>query len=616
MAIAWAFFHVYTSYFGILEAWLHRAITFTFCATLAFLYFPTKGRNSNSPKKWILLVYDNIWLVATLALGGYMYFAYEGIIDRLGIPDLNDQIFGWIAIIVTLEITRRTVGNGMAILALCFLLYVIFGHYIPGPMGIPKISEIKIIDTMFNSTFGVFSIILGVMSTFIMIFVIFGAFLMRSEAGKFFINISYALTGHRIGGPAKVSVVASGFMGMVSGAAASNVVTTGTFTIPLMKKVGYSPEFAGAVESGASMGGQFMPPIMGTAAFLIAEHLRMPYIDLCLYALTPALLHFLAIGVMVHFEAQRHHMAVIPRDQLENPWDIVKRQGHLILPVFVIIFFLVSGYTPQKAGFWAILSVLVLTATKKQTRMKWTTILAALETGARNAIGITAVCACSGIIVGSVVMTGLGLKLSRLVLEASAGNIMLGLFFIMIASMILGMGMTTISAYVILGVLGVPALEQMGVHPLAAHLFVFYFAIFSNVTPPVAVTAYAAASVSGGDPLKTALTGFKVCMATLLIPYMFVFSTGILLQGSLWEITTSISFAVVSVIALASTLQGWIVVRLNLMTRLMAGASAVMLVVPYFAVQVIGLLLFGCVLFIQRAKGRTPQPGNPAPQAG
>ncbi len=600
IAIIWALFHVYTSHFGILEAWRHRSLTVTFVLLLSFLYYPSKGRNLSSWRGVIQFLYDNLCLIFSLILGAYMWFGYEGIIDREGMPNTNDLFFGGIAIFLVLEATRRTVGKGMAILATCFILYMLFGHFIPGTIGLPKLDYSKVVDTMFNTTYGIFGLIIGVMSTFIIIFVIFGGFLVHSQAGNFFIELSYALTGHKVGGPAKVAVVASGFMGMVSGAAAANVVTTGAFTIPLMKRVGYRPEFAGAVEASASMGGQFMPPIMGAAAFIIAEHLRIPYVNLCFYALTAALLHFFAVGMMVHFEAQKRNLPHLPKEELPNPWEIMRSQGYLLLPVIIIIFLLVRGYTPQTAGFWAIISVVALTAIKKKTRMKWDVILAALETGARNAISITAVCACAGIIVGAVIMTGMGLKISRLVLEVSGGYVILGLMLIMFASIILGMGMTTVSAYVILAVLAVPALVKMGVIPLAAHMFVFYFAIFSNVTPPVAISAYAAAGIAQGNPFRTSVEGFRICLGTLLIPYMFVFGPSLLMQGTTLNVAQSVVTAFIGILCLTAALQGWMFVRMNNAVRMMTGIAALLLVYPHVLYSLVGIVLFVVIVLIQR----------------
>ena len=603
VAIIWALFHVYTSYAGILEAWRHRSLTLTFVLVLSFLYYPSKGKNLSSAKGILLFFFDNLGIVLSLVLGAYMWFGYEGIIDREGMPNGNDLLFGGLALVLVLEITRRTVGKGMAILATCFLGYMLLGYNIPGAMGIPVLGYEKVIDTMFNSTYGLFGLIIGVMSTFIIIFVIFGGFLVHSQAGNFFIKFAYALTGHKVGGPAKVAVVASGFMGMVSGAAAANVATTGTFTIPLMKRVGYRPEFAGGVEASASMGGQFMPPIMGAAAFLIAEQLRMPYVNLCWYALVPALLHFFAIGVMVHLEAQKRDLPRLSKDELPNPIEIFKKDGHLLLPVVLIIFLLVRGYTPQTAGFWATLSVVVLTSLKKNTRMKWHTILSALETGAKNAISITAVCACAGIIVGAVIMTGLGLKISRLVLEASGGIMLLGLMFIMLTSIVLGMGMTTVSAYVILAVLGTPALVKMGVMPLAAHMFVFYFAIFSNVTPPVAISAYAASGIAQGDPFKTSMEGFRICLGTLLLPYMFVLGPGLLMQGTVSQIVISVITAFMGIFCLAAALQGWWMYAMDWRVRLLTACAALLLVYPHVVGSLVGVVLFAVVLMIQKKGG-------------
>lgn len=610
IAILWSFFHIYTSYFGILEAWRHRSVTLSFVLVLTFLYYPTKTKNWKSFRGVLLSILDQFGIALSLAAIGYMWFGYEGIIDREGMPNTYDLIFGGLTVLLVIEITRRTVGYGMAVLSSCFIVYMLLGHLIPGDMGIPPIDFMKFIDTMFNSTYGLFGIIMGAMSTVVIIFVIFGGFLSFSRVGDFFIRFAYGWTGHRVGGPAKVAVVASGFMGMVSGAAASNVVTTGAFTIPLMKRVGYNPEFAGAVEASASMGGQIMPPVMGAAAFIIAEQLRIPYINLCLYALIPAVLHFVAIGMMVHYEARKKNLPTLSKGELPDVIGLFKREGYLVLPVITIVLFLVMGYTPQTAGFWSIVTILIVTVFKKSSRMKWDVILSAMETGAKNAISITAVCACAGIIVGAVVMTGMGLKLSRLVLLASGGYPLLGLFFVMIASLILGMGMTTVSAYVILAVLAVPALVKMGIMPLAAHMFVFYFAIISNVTPPVAIAAYAAAGISQGNPFKTGVEGFRISLGVFTIPYIFAINPALLMQGSVLQIAEAVVSASLGIWALTSALQGWMFTRMKHFVRLITAAAALGFLFPNVLYSALGAILVIFAVLIQWRRNRNTLGGE------
>lgn len=599
IAVSWSIFHIYTSYFGVLEAWRHRSVTLSFLLMLGFLCYPLKNKSLSNIKGIITHVVDAIMIILTIMLIGYTQVDYINIIYREGMPNTNDLIFGGITILLIVEITRRTVGYGMAVLSLAFLLYMLYGYYLPGPMGLPPISYVTVVDTMFNSTYGIFGLVLGVMSTIIMIFVIFGGFILYSKVGDFFIQLAYAVTGHYSGGPAKVSIFASGIMGMLSGAAAANVVTTGVFTIPLMKKVGYRAEFAGAVEAASSMGGQFLPPIMGAAAFIIAEQLRLPYIHLCLYALLPALLHFFAVFMMVHNRAKAKALPTMSKEELPNKIDLLKRYGHLLLPIIIIISALVAGYTPQRSGFWAIISVVALTSIRSSTRMNWHKLLSALEVGARNAIPIAAVCACAGIIVGTVTMTGLGLKISRLVLELSGGFTIIGLILIMCASIILGMGMTTVSAYVILAILAVPALVDMGIMPIAAHLFVFYFAIFSNVTPPVAISSYAAAGISGGNAFQTSIEGFKICLGTLLLPYMFTLGPGLLMHGSPYDIIHTLVTAVIGITCLAASLQGYMITNMSMILRIVCLFAALLLVFPYVYPGIIGIFMFILIVTIQ-----------------
>src|SRR5699024_7798335 len=333
-------------------------------------------------------------------------------------------------------------------------------------------------------------------SNYIIIFIIFGAFLLKSKAGKLFIDLAYAVTGSRSGGPAKVSVFASGLMGMTQGAAVSNVATTGTLTIPLMKRVGYKPYFAGGVEAAASVGGQLMPPIMGASAFIIAANLKIPYINLALYALIPAVLHYLAVYLMVHFQAKRNNLKGLSKKELPKIKDVLKEGWLLFLPIAMIIILLAMGFSPQLAGFYSILAIIALSALRKSTRMSIKDILAALEIGGKNSVSIGVICAAAGLLIGSVNLSGLGLKFSSMVLSVTGESILISLILIMLASILLGMGMPTVSAYVILAVLGVPALVTLGVNPVAAHLFVFYFAIMSNVTPPVYFVAYKAVTIS------------------------------------------------------------------------------------------------------------------------
>jgi TRAP transporter 4TM/12TM fusion protein len=590
IGISMSLFHMYTAGFGILPAWEQRSVLLSFVLLLIPFYFPFKAK-----LKPLRLVVDAIYLLAAVTAVIYIMLGYPEIIYRVGSPNTADLIIGSLVVILVLEGVRRTVGKAMTILVAIFIAYVFLGAYIPGTLGHPGFSFSTAIDNYFNSTFGVFGLILGAMSNYIIIFIIFGAFLAKSHAGKFFIETAYALTGSNTGGPAKVAVLASGMMGMISGAAVSNVVTTGSLTIPLMKRVGYKPHFAGAVEVSASAGGQLLPPVMGAAAFIIAANLQIPYIELCLIALIPAILHYVAIFLMVHFEAKKNNLEGIPKEELPDKKTVFKEGWFLLIPIALIIGLLILGYSPQFAGFYSIISVVLVSMFRKKTRMDWKNVIGALEIGAKNSVSITVICAAAGILIGSITLTGLGLKFSSIVFDLTGGILLIALILAMITSILLGMGMPTVSAYVLLAVLGVPALSQLGIEPIAAHMFVFYFAIMSNVTPPVAVGAYAAAAIAKSNPNKTGLLGLKLCLGTFIIPYMFVYGPALLMQGTGSEVVLAAITALTGIFALTSALQGWMLTRMTRIQRVLGVISALLLIHTGWITDTIGVtfLLIG-----------------------
>lgn len=586
VSIAMSVFHMYTSGFGVFEAWQQRAYTLSFVLLLIPLLYPFKSSN-----RMIRLIVDGLYLALSFIVIAYTFYVYPDILFRKTIPDPADVVIGIITVLLILEGTRRAVGYFLSILVLLFILYAYFGNYLPGILSHPGYSVERIIATFYNSTSGIFGLILGAMSNYIIIFIIFGAFLLKSRAGKLFIDLAYALTGSKTGGPGKVSVVASGLMGMIQGTAVSNVATTGTLTIPLMKRVGYKPYFAGAIEAAASSGGQLMPPIMGASAFIIAANLKIPYIHLAFFALLPAILHYIAVYFMVHFQAKKDGLKGLEKSKLPNIKAILKEGWFLFLPIILIVALLVMGYSPQLAGFYSILAIIIVSSFRKSTRMNLKDILAALELGGRNSISIGIICAAAGILVGSVNLTGLGLKFSSMVLSITGESILVSLIVIMLASILLGMGMPTVSAYVILAVLGVPALVSLGVNPIAAHLFVFYFAIMSNVTPPVAVAAYTAAAIANTDPNRTGFAALKICLGTFIIPYMFVFGPALIMQGTVFEVMVSAITAVVGVLAFTSSIQGWLINQMNVFERIFGIIGALFLMHSGFITDSIGVAL-------------------------
>jgi len=455
---------------------------------------------------------------------------------------------------------------------------------------------------------GIYGIPLMVMATYIFLFILFGAILMESGAGRFFINLALALTGSRRGGPAKASIVSSALMATVSGSAVANVVTTGTFTIPLMKKIGYRPRFAAAVEACSSSGGQIMPPVMGAAAFIIAEFLSIPYLKVCLAAFFPAILYFFSIFIMVHFEAAKHDLAMLEKEELPNAKEELKRGGHLFISLAVIIGLLVVGYTPMYAAFWAIVSVLALSFMKKETRMSPQRLLSALEDGATKAIPVSIACACAGIIIGSVFVSGLGLKFTNLIVTIAAGRLWMALFLTMVASLILGMGLTTTAVYITVAALVIPALVKMGVEPIAAHLFAFYFGLVSAITPPVALAAFAAAGIANSNPMETGFTSFRLGIAKYILPFVFVYGPGLVFVGSWIEILRAIVATTLGLFALTIVTEGWLYESVPIGIRALMFIPAVLLFLPHVHYNLVGVVVFIVLVGYLKKKSRTSVP--------
>lgn len=591
IAISMSLFHMYTSAFGTLEAWQQRSITLSFILLLMPFLYPFKTKI-----KLLRFFMDGLFLLLAIASIIYTLDVYPDILFRKTSPSQADLIFGGIMIALVLEGTRRAVGYFLSIIILLSVLYAYFGNLFPGMLSHPGFRVERIIATFYNSTSGLFGLILGAMSNYIIIFIIFGAFLLKSSAGRMFIDLAYGLTGSKSGGPAKVAVLASGLMGMVQGAAVSNVATTGSLTIPLMKRVGYRPHFAGGVEAAASAGGQLMPPIMGASAFIIATNLQLPYVHIALYALAPALLYYTAIYFMVHFEAKKRNLAGLAKSELPNPITILKEGWFLFIPIILVILLLVMGYSVQLAGFYSILGIIIVSAFKKSTRMGLKDILAALELGAKNSVSIGVICAAAGLLIGSVTLTGLGLKFSSIILGVTNQSLLMTLIMVMLASIILGMGMPTVSAYVILAVLAVPALIDLNVNPIAAHFFVLYFSIMSNVTPPVAVAAYTAGAIANADPNKTGFAALKIVLGTFLIPYMFVFGPSLILQGPVDGIIISVLTAFIGIYAFTSSLQGWMIIRMNMYERILGFVSSILLLYPNTLLSMIGVLALSLLI--------------------
>ena len=568
IAVMMALFQLYTSGFGRFPALQQRSIHLAFALVLTFCLYPFKKKGF--PKKWSLGINVLSCLGALLSCGNIAFVIYYVLYERAGAATNIDIVLGAILIILVLDMTRRIMGWALPIITIVFIAYGFLGAYIDVPyIGHAGMDVSRFIAYTYLSTEGLFTVPLGVSATFIAIFVIFAAFLVNSGVGKFFMEAATAIAGNKTGGPAKVAVVSSAAMGSVSGSAVGNVVTTGSVTIPLMTKMGFPPLLAAGIEGTASTGGQIMPPLMGAAAFIIASVIGVPYLTVCVAAFIPAVLSFVSVYVIVHFEAERYGIRGLAKEDLPKLWPVLKRGSHLVLPIAVLVAMLVMGYTAMKAGFYALISVILISAIQKETRMGIKRILLAMESGAKAVLPIAAACACSGIVVGVLTLTGLGLKISYLLVQIAQGNLPVLLLLAMLASILLGMGITTTAAYLLVAIIIAPVLVRMGVSDLAAHMVVFYYAVISTITPPVALAAYAAAGIAGTDPFKTALVGFRVGIAKFVVPFYIIYTPDIMLvSANPLKAFVAVLMSLAGIWALAGSACGYIFRELRFFERL------------------------------------------------
>lgn len=606
LALAASLFHLYTAAFGLLPAMHQRGIHWLFMGVLLFLLYPvTQGRPKDRIDIWD-------WLCAAVMAAGCLNIVlnWDAIAFREGLPIASDIYMGLAMIFLVLEGARRSMGWPLPIMAIIALVYALYGPYFPGLLAHGGFPLEEIAPFQYLRTDGIFGVPLGVSASFIFLFVLFGAFLSSSGAGQFFIDLAVALTGRSQGGPGKAAVVASGLMGTVSGSSCANAVTTGAFTIPLMKQSGYSSEFAGAIVAAASTGGQVMPPVMGAAAFIMAQFLGIAYWEIVVAAAIPATLYFLSIMAMVHFRAGKKRMVKLDAEKLPKARLILREGWHLLFPIVTLVIFLALGYSPVKAVFWSIILLVVVSwMGKKEYRMTPRRVLDALINGAIGAIEVAAACACSGIVIGVIGITGVGLAFSSFVLSLSGGVLPLALMLTMVGSIILGMGVPTTAQYIITSTLAAPALAQMGVPMMSAHLFCLYFGVLADVTPPVALATYAASGISKSNPLKTGFTALVTAVAGFLVPYMFVYNPYLLLQGNPVMIVLGCATALVAIIALSAGVQGYFVTDLNLVERLAFLAVPFLIIYPSLVANGIAVAVVAAVFALQKA--RSPRKSLP-----
>lgn len=602
IAISMSLFHFYTGGFGLWLALKQRALHLAFTLALIFLLYPTTKKGIGSDKSKVPL-----WDIVLAILGAftslYLIIYYNELVFRAGLPSRIDLIMGGITILLVLEATRRAIGPELPIVVVVFLIYAYFGPYMPGFLAHRGYSLERIIEHLYMQTEGIYGIPLGVSSSFVFLFILFGSVLNKTGMGKFFIDLSMALAGHTTGGPAKVAVIASGFMGSINGSSVANVVTTGSFTIPLMKSIGYKKDFAGAVEAAASTGGQIMPPVMGAAAFVMSEFLEIPYIKIAAAAIIPAIIYYIAVITMVHLEACKYDLKGLPKERLPKAKEVLQEKGHLLVPIIGLVYLLVRGYTALFAAFWAIVMSLAISMLKKETRLNLKGLLGAFEDGAKGALGVAAACACAGMVVGVVTLTGLGLKIANGIVSLGGGNLLLTLFFTMIASILLGMGLPTTAKYIILSIMAAPALVQLGVLPLAAHMFILYFGVIADLTPPVAVAAFAGAGIAGGNTMRTGFISVRLAVAGFMIPYIFAINPALMgLGGSFIQTIQLVITSLAGVLSLGAAAGGYLLVKTPFYERILLLISAILLISPDLMTDIIGIIILMTILFLQHTR--------------
>jgi TRAP transporter 4TM/12TM fusion protein len=621
-------FQLWTAAAGTLPGVLQRSIHLAFALPLCFMFFPVASRARGARLPWYDLALAGLGAYAAL----YVTIHHEALIRRVGVPTEMDTAVGFLLVLLVLEATRRAVGIWLPLITGAFFLYAFVGPWMPEVLSHRGYTLRRVIGHLYLTTEGLFGIPLGVSATFVFAFVLFGAILERTGAGEYLIRVAFSLFGHTRGGPAKVSVVASAFLGTIVGSSIANTVTTGSMTIPLMKRVGFKPEVAGGIETAASGNGQLMPPVMGAAAFVMAEWLAIPYLEVVKAAILPAVIDQLALLGAVHLLALKYGIKGLPREELPRFWPTFLSGLHYLIPIGVLLYYLiVREMTPLSAGFMAIVAaaaMFVLSSLVQGARRgpiipghapvpgagaalaeTARRLLTALYLGPRNMASVAATCACAGIIVGIVTLTGVGLNLSGLVVDLSGQNLFLGLFLTMLACLVLGIGVPTTPTYIIMATLTAPALIAVGkesgyeIPLIAVHLFVFYFGILADDTPPVGLAAYAAAGIARSDPLRTGWRAFTLDMRTFLLPYMFITAPQMLLIDTTWYEAIGIFVtATVGMYALAGAMQGYLLTDARWHERAILFASAILMVKPGLWTDLAGLAGILLVWALQRVR--------------
>ncbi len=575
----------------------HRLLFVLFIMILAFFLHPTKRKNWYEPLN-IWSVYDIACVVLAVVCVVYYISDLDNWQLRMFRPSRLDTVFGTIFIFLVMDITRRMVGMTMFCVVLFFGVHTSFANYFPGFLKTAPTPWVRLVDILVSDQ-GIFSEPVQSMASYIILFLLFGSILEESGAGKYFIDIAYAIGGRFTAGPAKTAAISSALFGSISGSSVSNVVSTGCFTIPLMKSTGYSPEEAGATEAVASTGGNYMPPIMGAVAFVMAQYLKVPYIQIVRYAIIPAMLYYIALLSYIHFDGLKKNIHPMDKDGLPSFRKSVMEGGHLILALVCLVIFLIYGYTTSMGAFWGVVTLFLLTFVRKNTRLKPAQIIKSFEKTAQTSISVGIACAAAGIIIGCMYSSGLSVSLSSIIIKAADGSLLITLIYTALFSLILGCGMPSVGVYLILVTTIIPALTQMGVSPISAHFFAFYFAVVSNITPPVCVAAFAGAAIAEASPMKTGFKAFTIGIAAYIIPFLFVYHPATLAIGSAGEITIAVIDGIIAVVCLSICVAGYFSRRLRYIERFLAFAVSILVVAPFAASNFIAYVIFACIAVLQ-----------------
>jgi len=591
LGVSMALYHMWLIWVGAPEAIMFRGTHLLFALALTFLVYRRTTAQSGQPPT--LLDYGCLILATAPVI--YLFVNYDYVVNRIYyVDDLTtaDMVLGTILVVMILEATRRVIGPALPLTALVFLAYGIF---------IAGVEPMRLLDQLYMTTEGIFGIPLSVSAAYVLIFVMFGSFMERTGTGQLFMDFAMSLTGHTAGGPGKVSVVSSSLFGTISGSAVANVMVDGPIAIPLMKRTGFRPHFAAGVEAVASTGGQIMPPIMGAAAFVMAEFLQVGYGQVILWALIPAILYYLACFAAVHFEAKRHGIMGVPRSELPKFGEVMRERGHLFIPVLTILTVMYAGYSAPLAALAGTLACFPVAFLRASTRgnVRFWVIIDAMIDGARNALGVALACASAGIIIGVVTLTGAGIVFTQFVVGLAQDTLILALVLTMIAGIVLGMGMPTTPAYIIMTSLLVPAIIKLGVIEPAAHMFAFYFAILSAITPPVALAVFAAAGLAKADLWASGWAAVKIGAAGFIVPFMFIYEPALLMIGDWQTIVWSAATASIGCILLAAGLHGYLLQACSLWQRACLVGAAFCLVKPGLQTDIAGAVLTAVVVATQ-----------------